>query len=156
MSYTIEKLEKSRVKFTFDVDAETFGKAVVAAYNKTKHKYSVPGFRKGHVPMKVIEGMYGREVFFEDAMDIVIPEVYSEALDKEHDIEVVSQPELESFDFKEDGGVTFVLTTAVRPEVKLDIDTADDFCRLALLPVEMESDARAILAAYDGSSKDKE
>lgn len=119
MSYTIEKLEKSRVKFTFDVDAETFGKAVVAAYNKTKHKYSVPGFRKGHVPMKVIEGMYGREVFFEDAMDIVIPEVYSEALDKEHDIEVVSQPELESFDFKEDGGVTFVLTTAVRPEVKL-------------------------------------
>lgn len=119
MSYTIEKLEKSRVKFTFDVDAETFGKAVVAAYNKTKHKYSVPGFRKGHVPMKVIEGMYGREVFFEDAMDIVIPEVYSEVLDKEHDIEVVSQPELESFDFKEDGGVTFVLTTAVRPEVKL-------------------------------------
>ena len=119
MSYTIEKLEKSRVKFTFDVDAETFGKAVVAAYNKTKHKYSVPGFRKGHVPMKVIEGMYGREVFFEDAMDIVIPEVYSEALDKEHNIEVVSQPELESFDFKEDGGVTFVLTTAVRPEVKL-------------------------------------
>lgn len=119
MSYTIEKLEKSRVKFTFDVDAETFGKAVVATYNKTKHKYSVPGFRKGHVPMKVIEGMYGREVFFEDAMDIVIPEVYSEALDKEHDIEVVSQPELESFDFKEDGGVTFVLTTAVRPEVKL-------------------------------------
>ena len=119
MSYTVEKLEKSRVKFTFDVDAETFGKAVVAAYNKTKHKYSVPGFRKGHVPMKVIEGMYGREVFFEDAMDIVIPEVYSEALDKEHDIEVVSQPELESFDFKEDGGVTFVLTTAVRPEVKL-------------------------------------
>ena len=119
MSYTIEKLEKSRVKFTFDVDAETFGKAVVAAYNKTKHKYSVPGFRKGHVPMKVIEGMYGREVFFEDAMDIVIPEVYSEALDKEHDIEVVSQPELESFDFKEDGGVTFVLTTAVRPKVKL-------------------------------------
>lgn len=119
MSYTIEKLEKSRVKFTFDVDAETFGKTVVAAYNKTKHKYSVPGFRKGHVPMKVIEGMYGREVFFEDAMDIVIPEVYSEALDKEHDIEVVSQPELESFDFKEDGGVTFVLTTAVRPEVKL-------------------------------------
>ncbi len=119
MSYTIEKLEKSRVKFTFDVDAETFGKAVVAAYNKTKHKYSVPGFRKGHVPMKVIEGMYGREVFFEDAMDIVIPEVYSEALDKEHDIEVVSQPELESFDFKEDGGVTFVLTTAVRPDVKL-------------------------------------
>ena len=81
MSYTVEKLEKSQVKFTFDVDAETFEKAVAAAYGKTKHKYSVPGFRKGHVPRKVIEGMYGKEVFFEDAMDIVIPEAYSEALD---------------------------------------------------------------------------
>ena len=92
---------------------------MAAAYNKTKHKYAVPGFRKGHVPRKVIEGMYGKEVFFEDAMDIVIPEEYSAALDKEHDIEPVAQPELESFDFKEDGGVTFVLKAAVRPDVKL-------------------------------------
>ena len=119
MSYTVEKLEKSEVRFSFDVDAETFEKAVAAAYNKTKHKYAVPGFRKGHVPRKVIEGMYGKEVFFEDAMDIVIPEEYSAALDKEHDIEPVAQPELESFDFKEDGGVTFVLKAAVRPDVKL-------------------------------------
>lgn len=119
MSYTVEKLEKSQVKFVFDIDAETFAKAVDAAYNKTKHKYAIPGFRKGHVPKKVIEGIYGKEVFFEDAMDIVIPEAYSEALDKESDIEVVAQPELTSFDFKEDGGATFTLTVAVRPEVKL-------------------------------------
>ena len=119
MSYTVEKLEKSQVKFSFDIDADTFEKAVAAAYNKTKHKYSVPGFRKGHVPRKVIEGMYGKEVFFEDAMDIVIPEAYSEALDKEHDIEAVATPELESFDMKDDGGVTFVLKVTVRPEVKL-------------------------------------
>ena len=119
MSYTVEKLEKSQVKFSFDINADTFEKAVAAAYNKTKHKYSVPGFRKGHVPRKVIEGMYGKEVFFEDAMDIVIPEAYSEALDKEHDIEAVATPELESFDMKEDGGVTFVLKVTVRPEVKL-------------------------------------
>ena len=119
MSYTVEKLEKSQVKFSFDIDADTFEKAVAAAYNKTKHKYSVPGFRKGHVPRKVIEGMYGKEVFFEDAMDIVIPEAYSEALDKEHDIEAVATPELESFDMKEDGGVAFVLKVTVRPEVKL-------------------------------------
>ena len=119
MSYTVEKLEKSQVRFKFDIDAETFEKAIASAYNKTKHKYSVPGFRKGHVPRKIIEGMYGKEVFFEDAMDIVIPEAYSEALDKEHDIEVVSRPELESFDVKEDGGATFELTVAIRPEVKL-------------------------------------
>lgn len=119
MSYTVEKLEKSQVKFVFDVDADTFNKAVDAAYNKTKHKYSIAGFRKGHVPKKVIEGIYGKEVFFEDAMDIVIPEAYSEALDKEKDVDVVAQPELTSFDFKEDGGATFTLIVTVKPDVKL-------------------------------------
>lgn len=119
MSYTVEKLEKSQVKFIFDVDADTFNKAVDAAYNKTKHKYAIAGFRKGHVPKKVIEGIYGKEVFFEDAMDIVIPEAYSEALDKEKDVDVVAQPELTSFDFKEDGGATFTLIVTVKPDVKL-------------------------------------
>ena len=111
--------KRAKSDFLSTSTRETFEKAVAAAYNKTKHKYAVPGFRKGHVPRKVIEGMYGKEVFFEDAMDIVIPEEYSAALDKEHDIEPVAQPELESFDFKEDGGVTFVLKAAVRPDVKL-------------------------------------
>lgn len=119
MSYTVEKLDKSQVKFVFDVDADTFNKAIDAAYGKTKHKYSVPGFRKGHVPKKVIEGIYGKEVFFEDAMDIVIPEAYSEALAKETDVDVVAQPDLTSFDFKEDGGATFTLVVTVKPEVKL-------------------------------------
>lgn len=119
MSYTVEKLEKSQVKFVFDVDADTFNKAVDAAYNKTKHKYAIAGFRKGHVPKKVIEGIYGKEVFFEDAMDIVIPEAYSEALDKEKDVDVVAQPELTSFDFKEDGGATFTLIVTVKPDIKL-------------------------------------
>ena len=119
MSYTVEKLEKSQVKFVFDIDADTFAKAVDTAYAKTKHKYTIPGFRKGHVPKKVIEGIYGKEVFFEDAMDIVIPEAYSDALDKEPEIDVVAQPELTAFDFKEDGGATFTLTVAVKPEVKL-------------------------------------
>lgn len=119
MSYTVEKLEKSQVKFVFDVDADTFNKAVDAAYNKTKHKYAIAGFRKGHVPKKVIEGIYGKEVFFEDAMDIVIPEAYSEALDKEKDVDIVAQPELTSFDFKEDGGATFTLIVTVKPDVKL-------------------------------------
>lgn len=119
MSYTVEKLEKSQVKFVFDVDAETFGKAVDEAYAKTKHKYAIAGFRKGHVPKKVIEGIYGKEVFFEDAMDIVIPEAYSEALGKEKDVDVVAQPELTSFDFKEDGGATFTLIVTVKPDVKL-------------------------------------
>lgn len=118
MSYTVEKLEKSQVKLSFDVDAETFKRAIGEAYQKTKNKFSVAGFRKGHVPQKVIEGIYGKEVFFEDAMDIVIPEAYGEALDKEQ-LDVVAQPELSAFDFKDDGSASFVLTVTVKPEVKL-------------------------------------
>lgn len=119
MSYKIEKLEKSQVKLSFDVDAPVFEKAVQQAYEKTKHKYAIAGFRKGHVPRKVLEGIYGKEVFFEDAMDIVIPEAYGEALDKETELEVVAQPELTAFDFKEDGGATFALVVTVKPEVAL-------------------------------------
>lgn len=119
MSYTVEKLEKSQVKFRFDVDAATFAKAIDKAYDKTKHKFAIAGFRKGHVPKKVIEGVYGKEVFYEDALDIVIPEVYGDALDKETDIEVVAQPELTDFKFNDDASVSFVLTVTVKPEVKL-------------------------------------
>lgn len=119
MSYTLEKLEKSQVKITFDVDAETFNKAIEEAYQKTKGKFQIQGFRKGHVPQKVIEGIYGKEVFYEDAMDIVIPEAYGEALQKEESLDVVAQPELTAFDFKENGGATFTLVVTVKPDVKL-------------------------------------
>ncbi|MBQ3755196.1 MAG: trigger factor, partial [Clostridia bacterium] len=119
MSYTVEKLEKSQVKFDFAVDAETFAKAIDKAYEKTKHKFSIAGFRKGHVPKKVIEGVYGKEIFFEDAMDIMIPEEYSVALDKETEIEVVAQPSLTDFKVNDDGSVNFTLVVTVKPEVKL-------------------------------------
>lgn len=119
MSYTVEKMEKSQIKLVFDVDAAVFAKAVDEAYQKTKHKFAIAGFRKGHVPKKVIEGIYGKEVFYEDAMDIVIPEAYGEALSKETELDVVAQPELTAFDFKEDGGATFTLIVTVKPKVKL-------------------------------------
>lgn len=118
MSYTLEKLEKSQVKFQFDVDSTTFADAIKEAYQKTKHKFQIQGFRRGHVPMKVIEGIYGKEVFYEDAMDIVIPKAYGEALAAEN-LDVVAQPELTAFDFKEDGGATFTLVVTVKPEVTL-------------------------------------
>ena len=118
MSYTLEKLEKSQVKFQFDIDANTFADAIKEAYQKTKHKFQIQGFRKGHVPMNVIVGIYGKEVFYEDAMDIVIPRAYGEALSAEN-LDVVSQPELTAFDFKEDGGATFELIVTVKPEVAL-------------------------------------
>lgn len=119
MSYTLEKMEKSQVKISFDIDAATFAKAIDEAYQKTKNRFQIQGFRKGHVPKKVIEGIYGKEVFYEDAMDIVIPEAYGEALSKEENLDIVAQPELTAFDFKEDGGATFTLIVTVKPEVKL-------------------------------------
>lgn len=118
MSYTLEKLEKSQIKLVFDVDAATFEKAINEAYEKTKHKFQIQGFRKGHVPKKVIEGIYGKEVFYEDAMDIVIPDAYGEAINAEN-LDPVAQPDLTAFDFKEDGGATFTLIVTVKPEIKL-------------------------------------
>lgn len=119
MSYTVEKLEKSQVKISFTIDADTFGKATEKAYQKSKGKFAIGGFRKGHAPRKVIEGLYGSEVFFEDAMDIVINDAYYEALDKESDLNIVARPELKNMDKTKDGGVTFELVATVKPEVKL-------------------------------------
>lgn len=119
MSYTIEKLDKCIVKLSFTVSPSDFEVAVEKAYQKTKGKFQIAGFRKGHVPRKVIEGVYGKEAFFEDAMDIVIPKSYEEVLQKEKDLNIVARPELESFDFTDDGGAKFILNVTVKPEVKL-------------------------------------
>ncbi|HKL94126.1 MAG TPA: trigger factor [Clostridia bacterium] len=119
MSYTVEKLEKSQVKISFIIDAPTFEKAIEQAYQKTKGKFAIGGFRKGHAPRKVIEGIYGKEAFFEDAMDIVIPDAYGDVLDKEKELDVVARPELLGFDFTDDGGAKFELSVTVKPEVKL-------------------------------------
>ena len=117
MSYQIEKLEKSQYKLDFTVDAETFAKACETAYEKTKHQYAIAGFRKGHVPKKVIEGVYGKEVFYQDAMDIVINDEYMNALTSEEKLDVVAQPELTAMDYTKDGGATFTIVVTVKPEV---------------------------------------
>ena len=74
MSFTVEKLEHSMAKLTITVPAEEFDKAMVKAYNKTKGRFNVPGFRKGKVPMAFIEKMYGPAVFYEDAANDMINE----------------------------------------------------------------------------------
>ena len=83
MDYTVEKLEKSQVKFNYVVDKDAFNTAIKQAYEKTKHKYAVPGFRKGHAPQKVIEGMYGAGVFFSDAVNELIDASLNELETKE-------------------------------------------------------------------------
>lgn len=115
---TIEKLEGSKVKFTIEVTAEDFETAVEKAYIKTRKNITVPGFRKGHAPRKVIENMYGWGVFFEDAFDIVYPDAYEAAV-KEHGVVPVDQPDVSIKEGSEGKPVVFEAVVVVKPEVTL-------------------------------------
>ena len=86
-----ENLEKSQVKLTIEVGAEEFEKAVNKAYLQMRGKMNVPGFRPGKAPRKIIEGMYGAEVFYEEAVNIVLPDAYEAAV-QEQKLEVVLSP----------------------------------------------------------------
>ena len=115
---TMEKLEGSKVKLTIEVAADEFEKAVQQAYLKTKKNYNVPGFRKGHAPRKVIENAYGWLVFFDEAFDIVYPEVYEAAV-REHDITPVDRPDISILSCEQGAPVVFTAEVAVKPEVTL-------------------------------------
>lgn len=112
-----EKLEKSRVALTIETSAEEFEAAVNKAYLKMRGKINVPGFRVGKAPRKIIEKMYGAEVFYEEAVNIILPDTYEAAV-KEQELEVVGYPQVELESCTKDG-VVFKCTVAVYPEVKL-------------------------------------
>ena len=112
-----EKLEKSMVALTIEVGAEAFETAVNKAYLKMRNKLNIPGFRPGKAPRKMIESMYGAEVFYEEAVNAILPEVYEEAV-KEQNLEVVGYPNVEIESVGKDG-VVFKCTVAVYPEVEL-------------------------------------
>ena len=118
MSLQVEKLEKNMAKLTIEVSAEDLEKAMQAAYQKAKGRITLPGFRKGKAPRKMIEQMYGKGIFLEDAANALIPEHYSKALE-ECDLEIVSQPEINVT--QAEPGKTFIFTAevAVKPEVTL-------------------------------------
>lgn len=118
MSYKVENLEKSMVKLTIEVSAEEFEKAMEKSYHKNKGKMTIQGFRKGKAPRKMLEKMYGPEVFFEDAANFVIPEAYEEAA-KDSKLEIVSRPEIDVVDIGKDKPFVFSATIAVKPEVTL-------------------------------------
>lgn len=118
MNYKFEKAEKSTVKISITLDAAEWSAAQTEAYNKTKGKYALPGFRKGKVPMKVLENTYGKGLFFEDAINEAFPKYYFEILGKEPSIEAIARPSLEVENIGEDG-VTLIAVVAVKPEVKL-------------------------------------
>ena len=118
MSLQIEKLEGNMAKLTIEASAEDFEQAIEKAYQKNKSKLSVPGFRKGKVPRQMIEKMYGKEVFYEDAANFVIPGAYAKAVD-ECEEEIVSQPSIAVVQAEAGKPFIFTAEVALKPEVKL-------------------------------------
>lgn len=118
MSLQVEKLEKNMAKLTIEAAAEELDKAIETAYQKQKGKISIPGFRKGKVPRQVIEKMYGKEVFYEDAANALIPKAYEKALD-ECEEDIVSSPQIEVTQIEAGKPFIFTATVALKPEVKL-------------------------------------
>ena len=114
----VEKLEKSRVVLEVEVDADEFEAAVAKAYIKLRRKISVPGFRPGKAPRKMIEKLYGPEIFYSEAIDMSFPEAYESAV-KNEELNTIGYPEVEVLDDVTKDGYTFKATVAVYPEVKI-------------------------------------
>ena len=112
-----EKVGSNQVALTVEVDAAAFEAAIEKAYRKMRGQISIHGFRKGKAPRKIIENLYGVEVFFDEAVNIAMPDAYTEAVQAEK-LEPVGYPEVELLDVSKDG-FSFKATVYVYPEVKL-------------------------------------
>lgn len=118
MAVKTEQVEKNLVKVVFEVSAEDFEKAIQKVYAKNAKKYSVPGFRKGKVPRAIIEKYYTAAVFYDDAINLVLPEAFDAAL-KEAELESVARPELDVDEIKPGEPVVFTALVTTKPEVEL-------------------------------------
>jgi len=119
MSFEVKKLDGNMAELTITVPAADFDKALVAAYNKNKKKFSMPGFRKGKVPMTLIEKEYGAGVFYDDAANDLINETYPAELKAHEDLEVVSNPEIKVSQIEKGKDFIYVATVATKPAVEL-------------------------------------
>ena len=136
MSVTVEKLENNMAKLKITVPAEQLEKAIEKAYQKNKNKIQIPGFRKGKAPRKMIEQMYGKGVFYEDAANDLIEEEYPKAVE-ECGEDVVSSPKIDVEELEAGKDFVFTAEVALKPPVKLgkykgievekmDLDVTDD------------------------------
>lgn len=116
---TVEKVDKNVVSFEFSVSAEEFETGIEKAYKKNVGKINVQGFRKGKAPRKIIEKYYGAEIFYEDAINIVLPDAYDKAVE-ENNIFPVDQPEIDiKGEISKENGITFTAKVTVKPEFEL-------------------------------------
>lgn len=118
MSLQVEKLEKNMAKLTIEVPADDLEKALQNAYKKQKNKINIPGFRKGKVPRQMIEKMYGPEIFYDDAVNELMPKAYADAYE-ECELDIVSRPEVDVVQIEKGKPFIFTAEVAVKPEVTL-------------------------------------
>ncbi len=112
-----ETIAANQQKITFDVDRATFEAAINKVFKKTSKNITIPGFRKGKAPRALVEKMYGKEVFYEDAINEIIPDAYTEAM-KDNDDQLVSRPEFDIVSIDENG-VVLTATYFTKPEVEI-------------------------------------
>ena len=118
MKAELIKREGNNVTLKITVENDKFEAAVTKAYNKTKGKYNIPGFRKGKAPKMVIETQYGKGVFYNDAIEILFPEVYPQAIE-ELNIDPIDRPDLDIEEISKDNGLVMVVNVEVKPEFEL-------------------------------------
>lgn len=118
MKVNFDKREKNKVYFNVDVDWKDFEPKIDEAYKKIRSKFNIPGFRKGKVPKMIIEQNYGVQVFYDEAINIMLQEIYPKALE-ELDLKVVDQPDVDVKDFKENENINFTFEVEVVPEFEL-------------------------------------
>lgn len=140
MGLQVEKLEKNMAKLTIEVAAEEFSRAVEDAYQKNRGKISVPGFRKGKVPKKMIEQMYGKEVFYEDAANALIPNAYEKALEECTET-IVSSPKVNVTQIEEGKSFIFTAEVALKPEVVLGAYKGVEVDKIDVTVTDEEVDA---------------
>lgn len=119
MSLKIEKTEqKNEVKLEFSIEAELFDNAIKTVYNKNAKYFNIPGFRKGKAPMNIVEKYYGKEIFYEDAFNEVVPEIFDKEV-KENNLEVVSKPQIDIVQMEQGKDLIFTAIVQTKPEVNL-------------------------------------
>ena len=118
MGFQVEDLGKNMMKLVIEASPEQFEEAVKKAYEKNKNKINIQGFRKGKAPYAMVVKMYGKEMFYEDAANIIIPDAYEEAA-KDCGFEIVSRPEIDVTQIGGDKPFVFTATVAKKPEVTL-------------------------------------
>lgn len=120
MKAELIKKEGNKVNFKITVDSKSFDVAVDKAYKKTRKNYNIPGFRKGKAPRVVLETQFGKGLFYNDAIEILFPEVYPDAV-KELGIDPIDNPDLDVEEISKDNGIVMVLNVEVKPEFELGI-----------------------------------